>query len=158
LNIFKVFNALIFENIGIEIAKINSRLLISSALYGKGKARPMTGKGFVEKNKFVTRKIAGETIIVPVRAHVGELDSVYTLNELGTLIWDLLQDGKKEKEIARAIYETYEVSPEQAEVDVSEFLHSLAEAGLNPKNGDPVALDNPPRPKGASRQRPGRRP
>jgi hypothetical protein len=95
----------------------------------------MTGKGFVEKNKFVTRKIAGETIIVPVRAHVGELDSVYTLNELGTLIWDLLQDGKKGKEIARAIYETYEVSLEQAEVDVSEFLRSLAEAGLNPKNG-----------------------
>ena len=136
-----------------EIAKMNSIFAFLSSFYGKGKAYPMNVKGFVKENKFVTRKIAGETIIVPVRAHVGELDSVYTLNELGTLIWDLLQDGKKKREIAQAICETYEVSPDQAEVDVREFVESLAEEGLAPKMDKPVALDKRPRPKGPSRQR-----
>ena len=113
----------------------------------------MSANSIMEGKNFVTRKIAGETIIVPVRAHVGELDSVYTLNELGTLIWDLLQEGKNKQEIARAICDTYELSPEQAELDVRDFLQSLAEADLTPKMGESVAPKEDPRPRGSSRQR-----
>jgi hypothetical protein len=113
----------------------------------------MSANGFLEEKNFVTRKIAGETIIVPVRAHVGELDSVYSLNELGTLIWDLLRDGKKKREITQVICETYEISPAQAEVDVREFLQSLAEANLIKEMSEPVALEEEPRPQGASRQK-----
>src|SRR5207302_460476 len=35
-------------------------------------------------SKFITRKIANETIIVPLTAEVADLDAVYTLNEVGS--------------------------------------------------------------------------
>jgi len=41
---------------------------------------------FAKKNNLVTRNIGGETIIVPVEGHVGDLDSIYTLNEVGSTI------------------------------------------------------------------------
>ena len=95
----------------------------------------MSLNGLMNEKKIVTRKIAGETIIVPVRTHVGELDSVYTLNEIGTLIWDLLQDGKSNEEITQVICETYEVPSEQAKIDVCQFLQTMEDAGLIQLNG-----------------------
>jgi hypothetical protein len=115
----------------------------------------MSVNGFLEEKNFVTRKIAGETIIVPVRAHVGELDSVYTLNEMGTLIWDLLQDGKQKRDIHQVICETYEISPDQAEADVRQFFQSLTQAGLIQKMSEPGAIEEQSRPQGTSRKKRG---
>ena len=88
------------------------------------------GKCFTRENDLVTRCIAGETIIVPVRAHVAELDSIYTLNELGSLIWGLLDGRTRVGQIAEAIYREYDVAPEEAAGDLVEFLASLEAAGL----------------------------
>jgi hypothetical protein len=57
-------------------------------------------KGFFKAADFVTRDIAGETIIVPVRDGVGDLNSIYTLNELGTRVWQLV-DGQTQNPIFR---------------------------------------------------------
>jgi len=38
---------------------------------------------FVKEPDLVTRLIAGETIIVPIRDGVGDLNAVYTLNQVG---------------------------------------------------------------------------
>ena len=47
---------------------------------------------YIKSGEFVTRAIAGETIVVPIKAGVGDLDSIYTLNEVGATIWGLI-DG-----------------------------------------------------------------
>ncbi len=47
-------------------------------------------KFYAKKNDFVTRDIGGETIIVPIRDHVGDLESIYSLNEVGTLIGTMI--------------------------------------------------------------------
>ena len=47
-------------------------------------------KHFIKKRDLVTRSILGETIVVPIRTNAGDLDAIYTLNEVGTVIWDLL--------------------------------------------------------------------
>jgi len=78
----------------------------------------------------VTRQIAGETLIVPVRGGVGDLNSIYTLNQPGTMIWSLLSSGNSLAEILISICREYEVSEEEAEIDVREFLDSLLGAGL----------------------------
>ena len=62
----------------------------------------LASKCFIKQDNFVTREIAGETIIVPIRSHVADLDSIYTLNEVGTLIWSLV-DGKTPLPNLRAI-------------------------------------------------------
>jgi hypothetical protein len=81
-------------------------------------------------NDLVTRDIAGDTIIVPIRGHVGDLDSIYTLNEVGTLIWGSIDGKKSVSQIAEEVCTTYEVSPEDAMKDTVDFLRSLEEAGL----------------------------
>jgi len=87
-------------------------------------------KYFTKERNFVTRCIGGETIIVPVRTNVADLDSIYTLNEVGTLIWELMDGQKNVKQIVESIWNTYEVTPEEAEKDTLVFLNSLREAGL----------------------------
>jgi hypothetical protein len=61
---------------------------------------------------------------------VGDLNSIYTLNEVGTKIWELIDGKNNVSEIAEAICKTYEVKPEVAEKDTLEFLNTLKEAGL----------------------------
>jgi hypothetical protein len=87
-------------------------------------------KCFTKESDLVTRRIADETIIVPVRAHVAQLDCVYTLNEVGGLIWELIDGQTPLGQIAAAICGTYEVTPEEAAKDLNEFLTGLEAAGL----------------------------
>ena len=78
----------------------------------------------------VTRCVAGETIIVPIKNKVGDLDSIYTLNDIGTMIWQLIDGKKNVGQIVESICNAYEVTPEEAEEDAVDFLKSLEEAGL----------------------------
>jgi len=80
--------------------------------------------------EYVTREVAGETIVVPIRAGVGDLDSIYTLNEVGATIWKLIDGTRTADDIALAVVEVFEVEPEQARRDVEEFLAQLTEAGM----------------------------
>jgi hypothetical protein len=80
--------------------------------------------------EFVTRRIADETIIVPVVGGVGDLDAIFTLNEVGSHIWRLIDGPITVHQIVEEIGRQFDVSPGQAERDVIEFLDKLAEAGL----------------------------
>jgi hypothetical protein len=79
---------------------------------------------------FVTRRIGGETIVVPIRASAAELDSVFVLNEVGAAIWAGIDQGLGSSEIATTIAAEFDVSPETARQDVARFLELLREAGI----------------------------
>jgi hypothetical protein len=81
-------------------------------------------------NRFVTRRIAGETVIVPVSGHVGGLNAVYTLNEVGSFIWRLIDGRRSGQAIANAVGAEYEVAPERVADDVAELLATLEANGL----------------------------
>ena len=85
---------------------------------------------FIKERNFVTRCIKGETIIVPVKGNVGDLDSIYTLNEVGTLVWELIDGKNRVSQIIEAICSEYDITPEEAEKDVIELVGSLKTAGL----------------------------
>jgi hypothetical protein len=94
---------------------------------------------FVKDNRSVTRSIAGETIIVPVRSGVSDLNSIYTLNEVGTAIWQLIDGHRTAKQIIEAIIDEYEVPPEQAGRDVFDYLEKLEAEGLIRQIGEDKA-------------------
>ncbi len=96
-------------------------------------------KYFRKETNCVTRVVAGETIIVPIRDRVGDLDSVYTLNEVGSLIWKLVDGRTGLNQMVEEIHRTYDVEPEEAEKDAVDFLDSLAQVGLVR-----LTLDEPP--------------
>lgn len=78
----------------------------------------------------VSRRIAGEAVLVPVRSQVAEIDSLFTLNEMGSLVWDLLDGERTVSQIAEVICASYEVTAEEAMKDLLEFLADLESAGL----------------------------
>jgi len=80
--------------------------------------------------EFVTREVAGETLVVPLRAGVGDLDSIYTVNDVGAAIWRLIDGRRTADDIALEVVRAFEVEPEQARRDVEDFLAELAEAGM----------------------------
>ena len=79
---------------------------------------------------FVTRQIAGETLIVPIAGQVTDLDSIYVLNEVASRIWELVRSPISADRIAEIVASEFDVSPERAVEDVAEFLDSLGERGL----------------------------
>lgn len=84
----------------------------------------------VRSQSVVARVVGGETLIVPVRAKVGDLASIYSFNGTGTLIWKLLTSPKTVAELAAAIAQEYEVEAAQAERDVTAFVGEMKAVGL----------------------------
>jgi len=79
----------------------------------------------------VSRLIADEMILVPIRKNVGDLENIYTLNETAARIWELIDGERSMAEIHQQMVDEYEVDPQQAEQDLLEILESLlAECAL----------------------------
>jgi hypothetical protein len=74
--------------------------------------------------------VAGETLIVPVRGKVGDLASIYSFNETGSLIWRLLDAPRTVGEVVGAVAEEYQVDPEQVRQDVLRFMGEMRGVGL----------------------------
>jgi hypothetical protein len=88
------------------------------------------GATFRKSGEHVTRTIAGETLVVPIRAAAADLDSIYVFNDTGAAIWTLLDTPRGLEDIARAVADEFEVTSEAARGDVVRFLQMLHEAGL----------------------------
>ena len=54
----------------------------------------------------------------------------YSLNEVGTRVWELCDGSCSVKDITRAICEQFEVQEEQAERNILELVSDLLEEGL----------------------------
>ena len=82
-------------------------------------------KVYSKSDSIVFRKIADEFILVPIRQNVGDLESIYTLNETGARIWELIDGKIKVREIKEKLIEEFEVTPEEVEKDIMEHLMQL---------------------------------
>jgi hypothetical protein len=91
---------------------------------------------FTKEKDLVTRDVAGEEIIVPIKGHVGDLEGVFTLNEVGAMIWRLIDGRTTALELAEAVRNEYDVEAAEAEKDVVDFLRSLEDAGLIRPSGE----------------------
>ena len=79
---------------------------------------------------FVTRQIAGETLVIPIAGQVGDLDAIYTLNEVAASVWELIDGPTPVSQIVESLGREYDVTPEQARADVLELLAALEAKGL----------------------------
>jgi hypothetical protein len=85
---------------------------------------------FVRSRAVVSRVVGGETLIVPVRGKVGDLASIYSFNETGSLIWKLLDTPRTVGEVVGAVAEEYQVDTEKVRLDVLRFLSEMRAVGL----------------------------
>jgi hypothetical protein len=84
----------------------------------------------------VSRRIAGEQILVPVRSGAAQMDYLFTANPTGSAVLALLDGRRDAAEIARLLARDYEVDEERARADVEAFLQELYDAGLLSLAGD----------------------
>lgn len=78
---------------------------------------------------FVARTIAGETVLVPIRRQIGDLESIYTLNEVATFIWDRLGEPATIAEIFVALDQAFAGEPAEMRADLEEFVAKLLDVG-----------------------------
>jgi len=82
------------------------------------------------KDGFLLREIAGEHIVVPIGERVVDLNGLLTLNATARVLWEELATEQTEDDLVEALTERFEVSPEVARADVSDFVSLLADKGL----------------------------
>ena len=56
---------------------------------------PEIDQAFQKNENFVFRQIDDETILVPIKNNVGDMGSIYNLNEVGAFVWEHLDGNKK---------------------------------------------------------------
>ena len=95
-------------------------------------------QSYVRSTSVVSRVIAGETLIVPVRGGVGDLASIYSLNEVASLIWNAMAQPCSHDEIVEGIEQEFAGERRQVERDVNAFLAEMQSAGLVEAVGVPV--------------------
>ena len=75
------------------------------------------------------REIAGESFAVPVSAENGSSDIVI-LNPVSKLLWVNLQDEKTIDELVAVVRSQFEVDPETAKNDITDFIIELENNGF----------------------------
>lgn len=88
-----------------------------------------TGPGWRYRGKsgFVVREIAGEFLLIPVAMQDDQQTRIAVLNEQGKFLWERLQRPCTIAGLTEAVTESYDVSAEEAERDIYEFIDQLSE-------------------------------
>ena len=75
--------------------------------------------------EYVLRQIGDDYVIVPVGKAAMGFNGMITVNETGAFLWEQLVEGINKEELLQTMVETYEVTQEEAERDIDEFLDVL---------------------------------
>lgn len=78
----------------------------------------------------VSRVVADEAIVVPIRRGAADMDSIFTFNEAGTALWRMVEANRSSAEMSDYLQREYGLSAERAAADARAFLEDLAAAGL----------------------------
>jgi hypothetical protein len=79
---------------------------------------------------FVSRAFGAETVVVPVRAGVANLEAIFTMNAVGSVIWSRIEGSVALDDLARAVSREFDISEDAAKPDVVEFVELLVSKGL----------------------------
>jgi hypothetical protein len=86
--------------------------------------------GLQRSRNVVSRVVADEAIVVPIRRGAADMDSIYTFNEVGTTLWAMIEANRSAEELSAYLQSEYGLSAEKAAADTEKFLADLSEAGL----------------------------
>jgi len=85
---------------------------------------------FRKKEEILTRRIAGETLLVPVSSDLANMERIFMLDTVAAFIWEQLDGTKSLKQIRDKVLDAFDVKKEQAETDISKFIGELLGADL----------------------------
>ena len=90
----------------------------------------MLNKVFIRDQDIVSRKIAGELFLVPVKGKLAHMEQIFTLPAIAEYIWDRINGQNSLHEILKDVMAQFDVGQKQAESDIREFVTELLGTGL----------------------------
>ena len=81
-------------------------------------------------NSVASRQISGETLVVPIRGKVGDLASIYSFNETGSVLWSALEHPRSLENLTSLLCQSFEVGWDDARRDADLFVREMQAAGL----------------------------
>lgn len=79
--------------------------------------------------QFVLRQVAGTWVVLPLKHGTVNFNGVIRLNGSGALLWQCLEQGGDRQALVKTLTDRYNVSHDQADADVEEFLQTLEKTG-----------------------------
>ena len=80
---------------------------------------------YTRNEAFVYRVIGEEAILVPIWGQVADMESIYTLTEVGARIWELVDGTRPLSDVRDRLLEEYDAPPAELESDLIEFVRDL---------------------------------
>jgi len=89
----------------------------------------LTARRYEKDPSVVYREIAGEAILVPIRRNLVDMQSIYTLDNVGADIWKLIDGERTLADIREALLDEYDVEASALSQDLDEFIDQLVAVG-----------------------------
>jgi hypothetical protein len=80
---------------------------------------------YKRSDQIVARRVADEFLLVPLVGRGANLDAIYSLNRVGTFIWERLDGSATGHDIISALCEHFDVTSSEAETDYHDFVMTL---------------------------------
>lgn len=87
-------------------------------------------QAFKVKGEIVSRKIAGEAFLIPIRGKLADMQCIFSLNPVAEYIWKQLDGQNSLEEIRDRVMEVFYVEEEEAASDIREFVEDLLKSDL----------------------------
>ena len=81
-------------------------------------------------DEFIMREIAGEYVLVPIGKRALTFQGLVTMNEVGALIWEIMEKESDIDQIVSGILDEYEAQDQTARKDVLDFIGFLKDCQI----------------------------
>jgi hypothetical protein len=78
---------------------------------------------------FIARRVVDEVILVPIRKSLGDLESIFTLNEVAARIWELLDGTRRLADVHDVLTREFDGDAQAMADDLDEFVGQLESIG-----------------------------
>lgn len=86
-------------------------------------------KNYKRNPNFIFRKIVDEVVLVPIYQDLADMDSIFTLNEVGAFLWEKLENQISQLELQALVLTEYDSEPEILKEDMDRFLSEMVAIG-----------------------------
>lgn len=90
----------------------------------------MNSTVYLKNSDVISRQVAGEIILVPIRGNIANMQHIFTLTPVAEHIWEQIDGKTTVAQLIESICREFEVDAETAENDCLEYLQSLEKSGL----------------------------
>ena len=92
--------------------------------------KPILDKIYKKQEEIVTRNIAGDTILVPIKGKLANMEKIFSLEGTADRIWSLLNGQNSVNDICKNISIAFDVDTDKAQADTIEFIDELLKTEL----------------------------